>query len=64
MSTVTEIKAAIESLSPKERAELEALIWPEEETPPGVQEKINQALAGRFGPGDRRNIDRILSSLE
>jgi hypothetical protein len=30
MSTVAEIKNAIEKLSPGERTELESLIWPDE----------------------------------
>jgi hypothetical protein len=69
MSTVCEIKNAIEKLSPSERAELEALIWPdweraEGDTPPGVREKLAEAARGRFQPGDRSNIKRILSSLE
>ena len=29
MSTVAEIKEAVEKLSPNERAELEALLWPD-----------------------------------
>lgn len=29
MSTVAEIKNAVEKLSPQERAELEALLWPD-----------------------------------
>ncbi len=69
MSTVAEIKNAIERLSPRERAELEALIWPdwdrsEGETPPGVCEKLAEAARGRFLPGDRSNIHKILPNLE
>lgn len=64
MSTVAEIKTAIDSLSPADRAELEALIWPAEETPPGVREKLAEAAQGRFVPGDRSSIERILGSLE
>ncbi len=69
MSTVVEIKKAIERLSPSERAELEALIWPdwdraEGETPPGVREKLAEAAKGRFRPGGRSDIKKILSSLE
>ena len=56
MSTVAEIKTAIENLSPRERAELETLIWPdwdraEGENPPGVREKLAGAATGRFTPG-------------
>ena len=69
MSTVCEIKDAIERLSPSERAELEALIWPdweraEGDTPPGVCEKLAEAAKGRFQPGDRSNLKKIISSLE
>jgi len=69
VSTVSEIKDAIEKLSPGERAELEALLWPdwdraEGDTPPNVREKLTQAAKGRFQPGDLTNIQRILSSLE
>jgi hypothetical protein len=69
VSTVSEIKNAIEKLSPDERAELEALIWPdwdraEADTPPGVREKLAQAAKGRFQPADPANLQRILSSLE
>jgi hypothetical protein len=64
MSTVAEIKAAIDRLSPKDRAELEAMVWPDEETPQGVREKLAEAAQGRFAPVDRANIDRILGSLE
>jgi hypothetical protein len=69
MSTVVEIKEAIERLSSSERAELEALVWPdwdraEGDKPPGVREKLAEAAKGRFQPGDRSNIKKILSSLE
>jgi hypothetical protein len=64
MSTVAEIKAAIDHLPSRERDELEALLWQDEETPPGVREKLAEALAGKFIPGDRANVDRILASLE
>ena len=69
MSTVVEIKAAIERLSPRERAELEELVWPDwdrsqGDTPPGVREKLAEAAKGRFRPGNRSNIKKILSSME
>jgi hypothetical protein len=72
MSTVIEIKAAIERLSPAERAELNALLWPQHEaiqaesldTPPHVREKLSEAASGGFVPGNRGNIDKILASLE
>ena len=69
MSTVAEIKDAIEKLSSRERAELDALVWPdwdraEGDDPPGVREKLGEAAKGRFHPGDRSNIEKILSSLE
>jgi hypothetical protein len=67
VSTVAEIRDAIERLSPSERAELEALVWPDRDragdTPPNVREKLVQAAKGRFQPGDRSNIEKILSSL-
>ena len=69
VSTVVEIKEAIERLSPSERVELEALVWPdwdraEGETPPGIREKLAEAAKGHFKPGDRSSIKKILSSLE
>ena len=64
MSTVAEIKNAIDHLPSRERDELEALLWQDEETPPGVREQLSEALAGKFVPGDRANIVRILASLE
>ena len=67
MGTVAEIKEAIEKLTPGERAELDALVWPdcerpEGDAPPGVREKLDQAAKGRFHPGDRSNIKKILCS--
>jgi hypothetical protein len=69
MSTVAEIREAIERLSPRERQELEALVWPdweraEGDNPPGVCEKLAEAAKGRFLPGDPSNVSRILSRLE
>jgi len=69
MSTVAEIKNAFEKLSPHERAELEALLWPdwdraEGDSPPGVREKLAEAAKGRFLPGDCSNLQKILSSQE
>jgi hypothetical protein len=56
---------------PHERTELEALVWPDwdrplatgADTPPGVPEKLAEAMAGRFVPGNPANIDRILANL-
>ncbi|PYI79886.1 MAG: hypothetical protein DME26_22655 [Verrucomicrobia bacterium] len=61
MSTVAEIKDAVDKLSPRERAELEALLWPDwdraqGDSPPGVREKLAEAAKGRFLPGDRSNL--------
>ena len=71
MSTVAEIKAAIDRLSPEERSELEAWLhpdWdvplPQNETPPGIREKLAEAARGNFKPGDRSNIARIRSGLK
>jgi len=69
MSTVAEIKDAIQKLSPREREELEASVWPdwdraEGDHPPGASEKLVEAAKGRFLPGNRSNIKKILSSLE
>jgi hypothetical protein len=69
VSTVAEIKDAIERLSPNERAELEALVWPdweraEGDSPPGVRAKLAEAAKGHFHPGTRSNIKKVLSSLE
>ena len=68
MSTVAEIKEAIQKLSPREREELEASIWPdwdraEGDRPPGVREKLAEAAHGIFLPGDRSNIKKILYAL-
>ena len=65
------IKTAIERLSPAERAELNALVWPElsarqavdADTPPRVREKRADAARGRFVPGDRADIEKVLASL-
>lgn len=71
MSTIAEIKAAIERLPPEERAELENWLhpdWdrplPQDETPPGIREKLTEAARGGFSPGDRSNISRIRSTLK
>jgi hypothetical protein len=69
MSTVAEIRDAITRLSSAERTELEASLWPdwdrpEGDIPPGVREKLAQAASGRFSPGDRANLSKVLSSLE
>ncbi len=64
MTTVAQIKTAIDHLPSLERDELEALLWQDEETPPDVRERLAEALAGKFVPGDRANIDRIFASLE
>jgi hypothetical protein len=69
MSTVAEIKEAIERLSSTERTELESLLWPDwdradSDTPPNFREKLEEAAKGKFTPGTRANIEKILSSLE
>jgi hypothetical protein len=71
VSTVAEIKAAIERLSQQDRDELEAWLhpdWdrplPEDETPPGVHQKLAEAAGGTFTPGDRSNISKIRSPLK
>jgi hypothetical protein len=71
VSTIAEIKAAIERLPPQERIELEEWLhpdWdrpiPKDETPPGVREKLAEAARGKFSPGDRSNIFRIKSMLK
>lgn len=72
MSTVAEIKAAIPSLTLEERAEIARYLseWqdggnqPQNETPPCVREKLAEAAQGRFQPGDRSNISKILSTLK
>jgi hypothetical protein len=58
MSTVAEIKAAIKRLSPQERNELEEWLhpdWdrplPQNETPPGIREKLAEAARGSFSSG-------------
>ena len=48
MSTVAEIKAAIDKLSPQERCELEALLHPFEDDDWDRQMK-RDAAAGKFG---------------
>ena len=68
MSSVAEIKRAIERLTPQERAELEGLIWPDwdrpqGDNPPGVREKLAEAARGSFHRGDRSNIEKISSGL-
>ena len=69
MSKVAEIREAIARLSPAERQELEALVWPDwdranGDAPPQVREKLAEAARGRFVPGDRSNLKRLLSKLE
>jgi len=48
---------------------LESLIWPDwdraqGDTPPDVRDKLGQAANGKFQPGNRSNIKRILASFE
>ena len=71
MSTVAEIKAAIERLSAPEREELEVWLHPDwdrpvtqDEAPPGVREKLAEAAQGSFTPGNRSNISKIRSTLK
>jgi hypothetical protein len=72
LNTVAEIKAAIPKLTLAERAEIARCLseWqddknqPHSETPPRVREKLAEAAQGRFQPGDRSNISKILSSLK
>jgi hypothetical protein len=69
MSTVLEIKAAIDQLSPVDRVKLHRMVWPEEpdtasDTPPHVQKKLAQAANGSFKAGTRANIDKILDGLK
>jgi hypothetical protein len=71
VSTVAEIKAAIDQLSPQERHELEAWLHPDwdvplptNETPPKVREKLAEAAQGTFSKGDRSKISRIISTLK
>ena len=72
MSTIAEIKEAIDNLSTSRRVELDALLWPEwnwpladESTePPQLRETLAAAAKGHFQPGNRENIQRIPKSLE
>jgi hypothetical protein len=69
MSTVAEIKSAIEKLSPNERVELESLIWPdwdraEGDTPPNIREKLRDAAKGKFVLGSRSNSRKVINSLK
>lgn len=69
MSTVAEIKEAIERLSPKEREELETMLWPEwdrpgGDLPPDVREKLAEAEAGKFRPGSKERVNALASDLE
>ena len=67
-----EIKTAIEWFPAAERVELDALVWPrsgasqadEPNTPPRVREKLAAAATGRFLPGERASLEKILASLE
>jgi hypothetical protein len=72
MSTVAEIKAAIDQLSPQEQDEVKTYLrqrmaedWnqqlPQDETPPRVREKLAEAAQGCFQPGDRSSISKILT---
>lgn len=71
--TLEEIKAAIVSLSPEERAEImtQLCAWAndgsgqaEGDNPSGVREKLAEAAKGRFTPGDQSSIKIIRSNLE
>jgi hypothetical protein len=69
MSTVAEIKNAIENLSPTDRAELESLLWPdwdraEGDNPPSARDKLAEAARGHFQAGERLNLKKILSRLD
>lgn len=69
MSTVLEIKAAIEQLSPVERVKLHGLVWPDEsdapsDTPPRARAKLAEAAKGSFKTGRRATIGKILDSPE
>jgi hypothetical protein len=71
VSTIAEIKAAIEQLPPHERTELENWLHPDwdrplprDETPPGIREKLAEAAGGSFSPGTRSNISKIRSMLK
>jgi hypothetical protein len=72
MKTVAEVLAAIKTLSPEERDETKLYLrqcmaedWnqplPQDETPPRVREKLAEAAQGRFQPGDRSSISKILT---
>lgn len=63
MSTLVKIKTAIDRLASHERDALAALLWQDEETPPAVPEKLAEALASRFVPSDRANIERIIAAV-
>jgi hypothetical protein len=62
MSTVAEIKAAIDQLSPQEQDEVKAYLrqynqpLPQDETPPNVREKLAEAARGNFQPGNARKL--------
>ena len=67
MSTVAEIKAAIDQLSPREQDEVKTYLhqrmaedWnrqlPQDETPPRVREKLAEAAQGRFLPGNLQKL--------
>lgn len=71
MSTIAEIKKAIHQLSRQERHELETWLHPDwdqplpnDQTPPGVQEKLAEAAQGKFHAGNRSNIEKILATLK
>lgn len=71
MSTVAEIQKAIGQLSREEKNQLESWLHPDwdqplpiDQSPPGVREKLTEAKRGKFFPGDRANVDKILASLE
>jgi hypothetical protein len=71
VSTIAEIKAAIEQLPPDDLDELKEWLYPDwdrpvpqNETPPGIREKLAEAARGSFSPGDRSNISRIKSTLK
>ncbi len=69
MSTVVEIKAAIDRLSPEEKGDLESLVWPEwgdrmeGDAPLGVRQKLAEAAQGKFKAGNRRDLERLRRSL-
>ncbi|MDQ6631601.1 MAG: hypothetical protein M3Y82_07565 [Verrucomicrobiota bacterium] len=72
MSSVAEIKQAIDHLSAAEGAELEALLWAEwnwplvneSADPPQLHEKLAAAAKGKFRSGNRENLGRLFKSLE